>query len=262
MCSWRQGLLDKKHSDFSLKNQTFVKVMEAFNIFDVWGKVFYGGDILEHPFKELLFFYGPGKKGGFFHAGIKEILQHSGSCDPLRCESDNFVELGEVRPCESPCDTGGHHRLTPETVAHLLSGEDRPEKRAQVCRKVLLVDDDEGMIRFLHTRFFRLGIHVESASNGFEAGVKVKECMPDLVILDLFMDGMDGFEVCRFLKRKKDLSALKIIAMTGFDAPEVKERILGAGADAYVSKSEDMRVLMEKALELLGASEKIMSMTS
>lgn len=147
-------------------------------------------------------------------------------------------------------------------MAHLLSGEDRPEKRAQVCRKVLLVDDDEGVIRFLHTRFFRLGIHVESASNGFEAGVKVKECMPDLVILDLFMDGMDGFEVCRFLKRKKDLSALKIIAMTGFDAPEVKERILGAGADAYVSKSEDMRVLMEKALELLGASEKIMSMTS
>ena len=58
----------------------------------------------------------------------------------------------------------------------------------------------------------------------------------DLIILDLFMPGMDGFEVCKRIKENPLSSQIKILAITGYDTEENKDRILEAGADGYVVK--------------------------
>jgi len=85
----------------------------------------------------------------------------------------------------------------------------------------------------------------EVASDGFEAGLKVMEFNPGLIILDLFMPGMDGFEVCKRIKGNPETSHIKILAITGFDTKENRNRIMAAGADAYMTKPFNLNTLLE-----------------
>lgn len=79
--------------------------MEAFNIFDVWGKVFYGGDILEHPFKELLFFMVRERKVDFFMQASKKfysIPEAATLCGVSRTTLWNWVKSGHVKALVTP----------------------------------------------------------------------------------------------------------------------------------------------------------------
>ena len=89
------------------------------------------------------------------------------------------------------------------------------------------------------------------ASDGFEAGVKVMGFRPGLVILDLFMPGMDGFEVCKRIKENSSVSGIKILAITGYDTEENRERILRAGADGYLAKPVERSALVQHTEGLL-----------
>jgi len=95
----------------------------------------------------------------------------------------------------------------------------------------------------------------ETASDGFEAGVKVVSFNPGLVILDLFMPGIDGFEVCRWLKNNPDKSHIKILVVTGYDTPENMKRIMDAGADGYLTKPLDTETLIQNVISLLEGAE-------
>ncbi|MBW2113185.1 MAG: response regulator [Deltaproteobacteria bacterium] len=77
----------------------------------------------------------------------------------------------------------------------------------------------------------------ETASSGFEAGAKVATFRPGLIILDLLMPEMSGFELCRLIKEDPKTSHIKVLAVvTGFDTKEHRERIMKAGADGYMAK--------------------------
>lgn len=97
----------------------------------------------------------------------------------------------------------------------------------------------------------KYGYEIETASNGFKAGLKVMEFMPGLIILDLIIPGMDGFEVCGKIKRSLRTANIKVLAVTGFDTPENRARILEAGADDFLSKPLDNKSLMQKVKSLL-----------
>lgn len=146
---------------------------------------------------------------------------------------------------------GGHHRILKKDLEgfirdHLAASSSKPRKE-----KILLVDDDPQIQKTLIKLLIRQDFRVENASDGFEAGTKISLFKPDLVILDLFMPGIDGFEVCKVIKKNSEYNNVKVLAMTGYDTPENKEKILAAGADGYMSKSSDMDNLVSTIRELL-----------
>ena len=84
-----------------------------------------------------------------------------------------------------------------------------------------------------------------TSTDGFDAGCKVCEIRPDLIVLDIFLPGVKGFEVCR--KAKEKCGSVKIISITGFDSEENKKKIMEAGADAYFAKPFDIKEIVKTA---------------
>lgn len=133
---------------------------------------------------------------------------------------------------------GGHRRFLREEVErfHRLRSRSADDKR----RRLLIVDDDAALTRFLQALLGgHSGIEISVADDGFTAGHQVHAFRPHVVLLDLMMDGLDGFQVCRQIKSDPVTRHIRIIAMTGFPSPENIERILSAGADACLDKPID-----------------------
>jgi len=160
-----------------------------------------------------------------------------------------WVKSGHIKALVTP---GGHHRILKEEVDRILTENHAAPLNARHQKTILIVDDDPQMQKILQARFSRMNFYVETAGDGFEAGVKVVELIPDLVILDLFMPGIDGFEVCRKIKEKKELAQTRILAVSGLDSPENKEKIIKLGADCFLTKSVDVSILLGEAEKLLG----------
>jgi len=117
--------------------------------------------------------------------------------------------------------------------------------------KILVVDDDERITR-LYTRGLRpLGYAVQVAHDGPSALSAVRDDRPDLVLLDLMIPILDGYEVCRRLKRDPATRLLPVVLVTGLS--ERAERIEGlkAGADDFLSKPVDMSELLARVGSLL-----------
>ena len=139
---------------------------------------------------------------------------------------------------------GGHRRFTLDAVRRFASerGIVLPREAGGPVQRVLVVDDDRQLNRFLvelvnaWSRRMNAEIRVESAHDGFEAGAKVHTFDPDVVLLDLMMPGMDGFEVCRRLKEDTNTCHMRVVAMTGYYTPERVQRILATGADRFLRK--------------------------
>ena len=119
--------------------------------------------------------------------------------------------------------------------------------------KILIVEDDIYMQDLLTEILSREEYETETASSGFEAGTKVVKFKPGLVILDLIMPLMSGFEVCRMIKEDPDTSHIKILALTGYDTEENRKKIMEAGADGYMTKPVERVVLLRHVENLLKA---------
>ncbi|WP_034629880.1 response regulator transcription factor [Desulfotruncus alcoholivorax] len=98
---------------------------------------------------------------------------------------------------------------------------------------ILVVEDEESLARFLQLELNHEGFHVETAQNGYEALGKITDGRWDLVLLDLMLPGLDGFEVCR---RIREYSCIPIIMLTARDAILDKVKGLDIGADDYITK--------------------------
>ena len=116
---------------------------------------------------------------------------------------------------------------------------------------VLVVDDDPAVIALLKSFLEERGYQVESACRGEEALEKVSARSPDLVLLDVLMPGLDGFEVCRRLKAGPGSRLVPVILVTALQ--EKKDRIAGleAGADDFLSKPFDELELLARCRNLL-----------
>ena len=105
--------------------------------------------------------------------------------------------------------------------------------------KVLIVDDEPSMRQTLEGLLFREGYHLSFACDGPEALAKAAELAPDLILLDVMMPGMDGFEVCQRLRADPRLTEAPINLVTTLDDRESRLRGFEAGADDFVSKPYD-----------------------
>jgi len=123
------------------------------------------------------------------------------------------------------------------------------KQSTEVPAKVLVVDDEESLVDMLATALRFAGYEVSSAASGFDALRSVKESRPDLVVLDVNMPDLDGFEVCRRIRR--DGIDSPVIFLTARDAPEDLRTGFSRGGDDYLTKPfslEELSLRIEAVL--------------
>ena len=135
-------------------------------------------------------------------------------------------------------------------------------ERTQNDKKILVIDDDASFRKFTIRVLANYATKIEEANNGFEAGFKILKFRPSLLILDLYMPEMSGFEVCRLVKSDPNTRDIKILAITGYGSEKVETQIKEAGADAYLEKPVSRDDLIECVKELFTQTVKIKKINS
>jgi excisionase family DNA binding protein len=158
-----------------------------------------------------------------------------------------WIDKDELRAGRTP---GGHRRVTEGDLLDFIHRQKLPvpPELTSTPVRILIVDDEEALanwiaqeIRTEHPEF-----QVMQAHDGFAAGEIVGSWQPDVVVLDLRMPGMDGYEVCRRIKARQGAKDPVIIAMTAHHTPGAEEHIRECGATACLAKPLDIRVLLQE----------------
>jgi len=118
-------------------------------------------------------------------------------------------------------------------------------------KRILIAEDDDMNRRLIKDVLMYYGYEVIEASNGEEAVKITKGQKPDLVLMDLQMPVMNGAEAIRQLKNSPETKAIKIIAVTGLAMRDDREKTMKMGADGYMAKPIDIRLLPEAIERLL-----------
>src|SRR5262245_7737876 len=121
--------------------------------------------------------------------------------------------------------------------------------------RILIVDDNETNRDILVTRLGKHGYELAQAADGEEALVAARDWLPDLILLDVMMPKLDGFEVCRRLRADTSLPFMAIILVTAKAASEDVVTGLEAGADEYLTKPVDQVSLVARVKSMLRMKE-------
>lgn len=124
------------------------------------------------------------------------------------------------------------------------SQEDRIESQGPGKALVLVVDDHQLSRELLKAYLSAGGYETVEAKNGKEALEKFAEHPPDLVLLDIIMPGIDGYEVCRKIKENRKTTLLPVIMVTGLEDFDAKMKALALGADDYINKPINEKELL------------------
>ena len=151
---------------------------------------------------------------------------------------------------------GGHHRVKGYEIVKLLEtlNMTSPEREFKTGAtkvkkyKFLIVDDEDlirQMLRLVISEAFP-GSDIAEASEGFSAGWKAHSMIPNLILLDIMLPGLDGYQVCQFIKAFSELKQTRIIAMSGLRGEDRKKKILEIGANDFIGKPFDLDDLRNK----------------
>jgi CheY-like chemotaxis protein len=105
--------------------------------------------------------------------------------------------------------------------------------------KILVADDDAVILRLLQVNFGLEGFEVQTAVHGADALERAKEMGPDVILLDVMMPGLDGWEVCRRLKKDEALAKTPVVFLSARAQDEDRQRGYDLGVAAYVTKPFD-----------------------
>ena len=105
-------------------------------------------------------------------------------------------------------------------------------------KKILIVDDDPLVVRFLEraSKKFDRDIRLDTASNGHEAELKIDADPPDIIILDIYLPGLRGDELCRKIKSNEATRDISVIVVTGFYDESLRKKLVQSGADVVLAK--------------------------
>jgi two-component system KDP operon response regulator KdpE len=119
-------------------------------------------------------------------------------------------------------------------------------------RRILVVDDEERMVRFIRLNLEYDGFQVIEAFNGHQSIEKIRSNLPDLVLLDVMMPDIDGFEVLRIIR---ETNSVPVIMLTAKGEEEDRVRGLEMGADDYITKPFSPRELVSRVRAVLRRTE-------
>jgi len=117
--------------------------------------------------------------------------------------------------------------------------------------RVLIVEDEDSLVLLLRYNLEADGYEVESVARGDEADTRLKENIPDLVILDWMLPGLSGIEICRRLRNRPETKNLPIIMLTARGEESERVRGLATGADDYIVKPFSVPELLARVRALL-----------
>jgi len=186
-----------------------------------------------------------------------EILTVSQASKYCRVSSKtiiNWIDGGYIKAYKT---VGGHRRIKKEDLDHFLKEKGMPlpdEAKTEERKKILVVDDDkiivETIVQSLEEDEF--GYEMISASDGFEAGLQVNHFKPDLLILDIMMPDINGYEVCQKVKSNPETKNTKIVVLSAYLDDDAFKQMKEYGADACFSKPLPLEQLKVEVAKLLG----------
>jgi excisionase family DNA binding protein len=185
---------------------------------------------------------------------ILTVSQASKYCNVSSKTIINWIEAGHLKAYKT---VGGHRRIKREDLDQFLKDKGMPlpeEPKGEERKKILVVDDDkiivETIVQSLEEDEY--GYEMISASDGFEAGLQVSHFKPDLLILDIMMPDINGYEVCQKVKSNPESKDTKIIVLSAYLNDEAFKQMKEYGADACFSKPLPLEQLKYEVAKLLG----------
>jgi len=175
-------------------------------------------------------------------------------CEVTSAAVLKWIDSGKLPVFTTP---GGHYRVLRTDfrdfiTRHGMFIDEGFFGKSQGRKRILIVDDEPAVVAFIEEALRLEGDYdLATAYDGFEAGHQLAIFKPDLIVLDIMLPGMDGFEICRRLKTDPAMSHVKVLAVTGFATEENIEKILGYGADDFLAKPLKLADLKKKVHELL-----------
>ena len=185
---------------------------------------------------------------------VLTVFKASQQCSVSPKTIINWIESGHIKAYKT---VGGHRRINRADLEAFMRKQGIPIPEADTAhdrKKILVVDDDpiivETIVQALEED--EADYEVISASDGFEAGLQVNHFCPDLLILDIMMPDIKGYDVCQKIKENPDTRRTKIIVLSAYLDEEKFERMKKYGADACFSKPFPLPQLKEEVGRLLG----------
>ena len=118
-------------------------------------------------------------------------------------------------------------------------------------KRILVIEDDVNALRLLEYTLEQEGYQVLTATNGLEGLKKAQDEHPDLIILDIMLPGLDGYEICHRLRQKPENATLPILMLSAKARQDDRNIGLRMGADDYLTKPADPSVIVTKVEALL-----------
>lgn len=131
----------------------------------------------------------------------------------------------------------------------LLKGMTSPASERQ--RTVLIVEDNEDNRIVYSTMLRHFGFAVDEAENGAEGILKARSNQPDLILMDIAIPVVDGWEAVQRLKKDPSTSHIPIVALTAHAMPADRERAMQVGCDGYLAKPCEPRTVVEEVRRIL-----------
>lgn len=159
----------------------------------------------------------------------------------------NWIKDGLLPAYTTP---GGHRRIKRDDLLKLMKKNNMPlpeELTRGDKNRILVIDDDPKILKMIKTILSsEEALEVDTANSGFQAGILISKWLPDIVLLDMLMPDMDGFEVCRQLRADEKTKDIPIIAVTVLKDPKEIKKMRQAGITDYISKPFKSEELLKK----------------
>jgi type II secretory ATPase GspE/PulE/Tfp pilus assembly ATPase PilB-like protein/ActR/RegA family two-component response regulator len=212
----------------------------------------------QHQVKSIPASAGPGcdhcKQTGYFgRTPVAELLTPS---DELRATIARGATSHEIRKAMHDAGMPSMRQqalalvargiTSLEEIDRVLASEDRETPRTKAGRRVLITDDEPITRMLVKLLLEREHYEVLEACTGREAVDIARRERPDLLLIDLNMPEMDGYQAIAQMRKEQGLTAMSIVVLTSEDGPDVERRVLQLGADDYIVKPFDAEVLLAR----------------